>query len=93
MSISSRKQAYYEGKSKYYTGVPCIRGHSGMRYTNTGACCGCISVYSQQKRSKSYQQKPKLHEVLVGLIDLRDVNALKAYVSALNFQRKVVDEL
>ena len=42
-----RKEAIGKGLVKYITGRECNRGHSGFRYTNTGACVDCIRIYNQ----------------------------------------------
>ena len=46
--IMTRKLAVSRGLIKYYTGVPCKRGHLLPRYTRSSACSGCLAVYHKQ---------------------------------------------
>jgi len=39
--METRKQAIAAGKSKYFTGKLCVRGHLAQRYTATAHCCVC----------------------------------------------------
>lgn len=45
-----RKTAAKLGLHKYSTGKPCKNGHSGLRYTDTGACIGCNGAYQKRIR-------------------------------------------
>jgi hypothetical protein len=42
-TIVTREAAKASGAVWYYTGVPCRRGHTAMRYTRSGHCAGCLS--------------------------------------------------
>lgn len=42
LSVITRDQARAEGRSKFYTGIPCVRGHSVERYVSTGICIECL---------------------------------------------------
>lgn len=42
MEIITRKAAKLAGLNRYYTGVPCKKGHVDYRYTVSGACKSCI---------------------------------------------------
>lgn len=42
MDIISRKEAKSQGLKKYYTGKSCKNNHMAERYTESGACYGCI---------------------------------------------------
>ena len=41
--MGARTQAKMNGSPKYFTGIPCARGHVGERYTTTGNCVTCMS--------------------------------------------------
>lgn len=43
MLITTRSQAITDQLFRYYTGIPCKRGHLSQRYTNTGACISCLN--------------------------------------------------
>lgn len=51
MNLINRKDAQAQGLPKYFTGVPCRRGHVAERYT-AGACCVCVS----KRKQELYQQ-------------------------------------
>lgn len=42
MNITSRKDAINAGKNTYFTGVPCINGHTAYRYTKSATCSACV---------------------------------------------------
>lgn len=88
MEILTRKQAFNAGKHKYNTGKQCRRGHVALRYVKTGACSECVAGYSRQYYIHGKQYKT---EVVVELNSEKDVLALRAYASALNFQRELDD--
>lgn len=41
--IISRQAAHAAGLLRFYTGVPCKRGHTAERYVSTGGCIMCLS--------------------------------------------------
>lgn len=49
MEIISRKQAKLQEIKKYFTGIPCNRGHLSERYTVTGNCILCKRQVNDQK--------------------------------------------
>lgn len=51
MEILTRQQAFTLGRSKYYTGKPCVHGHISERYTASGACAACVSVAAASHRA------------------------------------------
>ena len=67
MNILSRKEAQAEGRTHYFTGMPCVHGHTTKRQVSDRACVGC--KYTQDKkryhrnrekektRSRGYQRK------------------------------------
>lgn len=46
MEIISRDAAAQSGQRHYFTGRPCSKGHTGLRYTSTGNCKECQRAYS-----------------------------------------------
>lgn len=39
--ITTRREAYAQGSTRYFTGVPCKQGHVAQRYVSSGACLDC----------------------------------------------------
>lgn len=52
MEIMARKRAVELGRSTYFTGEPCRRGHISERYTQSGGCCLCVAASSAKHRSE-----------------------------------------
>ena len=50
--IETRRQAFRAGRSKYYTGKPCKRGHSAPRYVSSGVCCECHAETARARRER-----------------------------------------
>lgn len=42
-NIISRNEAQAAGLTKYFTGIPCRRGHVAERYVSMGGCLMCLS--------------------------------------------------
>lgn len=42
METITRKYAKAAGLSKYFTGQPCLHGHTAYRYVKSGACSACV---------------------------------------------------
>jgi hypothetical protein len=40
------------GKSKYYDGTPCRKGHIGYRYTRNSGCVKCKKVENKKKQTE-----------------------------------------
>lgn len=51
--IIDKKEAKNLGLNKYYTGVPCARGHLSERRTHNGDCVQCSLDRSKEKREKN----------------------------------------
>lgn len=74
-------EAKKAGLKRYKTGEACQRGHLAERFVSTGTCCECHKLHNKKSATVSvYTVKHKLYHV-------DDVEALKAYVMALNFER------
>jgi 5-methylcytosine-specific restriction endonuclease McrA len=59
--IISRKNAEKLGLYKYFTGVPCKRGHVEFRYTNNTTCYGCVTT-EEYTAAQSSRAKAKYWE-------------------------------
>lgn len=49
MTNMNGKQAAENGLYKYSTGKPCSKGHTALRYTNSGACTLCVAGYVKKR--------------------------------------------
>lgn len=50
MEPLKRLDAARLGQFKYWTGKPCLRGHSTYRYTKTGTCADCVRYHAKQAK-------------------------------------------
>ena len=48
--ILLRGDAMAQGKSVYFTGKPCKKGHIVQRYTTSGGCLECIRLAREFER-------------------------------------------
>jgi hypothetical protein len=64
-SIQCRTDALEKGLTKFFTGIPCIRGHIDFRSTSNGNCYECNRQKSRENRdiftqySVKYRNTPK----------------------------------
>lgn len=56
-----RATAKAEGKIRYFTGIPCVKGHIGERLTSNGSCLECCRI-KDSKRPK-LRHSPVVDEV------------------------------
>lgn len=63
MQLKTRKDAYDEGETKFFTGKPCKNGHITYRYVQSGSCADCIN-YKFKHRSTDININPALKERL-----------------------------
>jgi hypothetical protein len=89
ISCKTRAEALKAGLKKYYTGVPCKFNHVSFRYTTTGACVDCVSGHGRKHRWLNYKGP---HTVRLGVLDLRDIPLIKAFVDAVNLDRKAEND-
>lgn len=52
---TDRMVAAKDGRLRYFTGKPCLKGHVAERYTKSGACCECqaLGVQEYNKRIRA----------------------------------------
>jgi hypothetical protein len=48
MQIISRAEAHAQGRTHFYNGNPCRRGHVAQRFVSTGGCVECGKLYSEK---------------------------------------------
>ncbi len=87
LQVITRKVASNSGLARYYTGVPCGRGHTAERYVTSGNCCECASIdakkYSRNMRASLLGWVP--FKMMIPEPIFSDVTAMvEAMVSAHN---------
>lgn len=50
MDIVSITTAKSIGLKRYFTGIPCVRGHTAERMVSSRACCECVKIKLAQYR-------------------------------------------
>lgn len=62
MKFISKKEAASIGLRKYYTGVPCKRGHLSERFIGNGGCCQCKYEREKENPEKKKENDKKYRE-------------------------------
>lgn len=57
MKLIKRKDALAEGKTYYYTGKPCKKGHIALRRAANGCCVECEKEKNNSEERKKYMSK------------------------------------
>lgn len=55
--LISKKEATLAGLPRYFTGVPCKRGHVSERRTSTADCVECSKVRQQTDEKRQYKKE------------------------------------
>lgn len=76
-----RNEAIEHGLFKYQSDQPCRRGHEPWRYTNTGACVGCVAYYGRLSRSTQD------NVMLVETVHADDVDEIREFIKSLSSDR------
>lgn len=79
--IITRQAAYELGRTKFFTGIPCKRGHKSQRYVSTGNCIACMQNFSKRynvERPKTsggfwYPLAPKHHAKILAMCQALDM--------------------
>lgn len=58
----SVREAKALGAKRYYTGVPCKRGHLEARFTSTRKCYACARIYCKHayETKENYRGRSKI---------------------------------
>lgn len=58
--LVTREEAAAQSRKLYFTGKPCVNGHTAPRYVTTGGCLGCLTRFaaSQAKNPFSHDLVP-----------------------------------
>lgn len=81
MKILTWREAHDRKLNKYFTGVPCRKGHKAYRYVSSGACSECISGYGQKRKLGANYQR------LEFILHPEDAIHVRTYVNAVQFAR------
>jgi len=57
MKLISRKEAKAQGLKRYFTGIPCCRGHIAERTTYSRGCIDCHKIYEKTYNSSEHGRK------------------------------------
>jgi hypothetical protein len=57
-----RKIAKAAGLKVYYTGKPCVNGHTANRYTSNGLCVTCAVEVNKRSRGKRRTEDPAVRK-------------------------------
>lgn len=57
MEIISRKDAFNQGLTKFFTGKICKNNHLAERYVTSGSCSKCYKTYRPQSQRSLYHTK------------------------------------
>lgn len=55
-TVVLRPEARLLNLNRYFTGVPCFRGHLAERHTSSGDCCECV----RERRNRRQRETPEL---------------------------------
>lgn len=89
--VISRDAAHALGKRHYFTGKPCLRGHTALRYVTTGQCTKCMLERQRQytaATTKHYVARQQGHFTYPLHPD--DHAKVLAYCQALDMSRGLV---
>jgi len=50
-TVCTRQEAATQGRKVYFTGKPCVNGHTAPRYVTTGGCLACLTRFQAQQLS------------------------------------------
>jgi len=59
----NRQEAVDFGVKRYWTGKPCVNGHTDYRYTSTGNCSACQDNTLRRIQAKKEYGTPKMVEI------------------------------
>lgn len=78
MKTLTHKMAVEQGLHKYYSGVPCKRGHLDLRITKTYACMACRREYANTQRQREISGRANLMRRVRRLLGNGDATAYEA---------------
>jgi hypothetical protein len=87
-----------EGKTFYFTGVPCVNGHIRQRYVSTQECLGCIETRvakdHRKEYMKNYQIERRQNDPEFKLVDLlRNRQRIAIFNQATEKAKKTIEML
>jgi hypothetical protein len=56
--VITRQEAFLQGKTHYFTGIPCRQGHIAPRYVSTGSCIECQNPYKTRRHPHRKDLQP-----------------------------------
>lgn len=58
------------GENRYFTGKPCVKGHTVERYVLNGACTACISANNATMRESANLRPSERRAAIAQLVDV-----------------------
>lgn len=87
-TVKTRKQAFIDGDARYFTGVPCSRGHDSARSVNSGVCCACNRENANAyRRGREKQSDGRLRGAFFYPLHPDDHAKAQAFCQALDLDR------
>jgi hypothetical protein len=94
--IITRRDAKSLGLKRYFTNKPCKHGHISQRYVNSGTCCKCGNIKTQEWRSSKDVNKGACKEYnykeLPPLEDLERLFEYNEHTGKIYWRERSVEE-
>lgn len=68
MQKITRKEALSKNIKFYFTGKPCINGHISKRYSKSGKCYKCSSMYARKYFSQMTEDDKRKKKRIYGVV-------------------------
>jgi hypothetical protein len=94
MRITTRSEAFEDGRNTYFTGRACKNGHVAERYVRNGSCMECIRCTARSYRngfSQSRIYKTRGYRLINVWVHPDDEPGLLAHVEALKDARMLME--
>lgn len=91
MEIISRKDAYDQGLTKFFTGKVCKNNHLAERYVTSGSCSKCYTTYRSQSTKQSQHNMYRIKPLQVFYYTENDREMILQFAAALMESSKPVE--
>lgn len=83
MNTMTRREAHALGLKRFFTGIPCRKGHLAERYVTTNGCVDCLRTFSKMPPGATSELKPMQPPIayLPRGATLADMDALNDYLA------------
>jgi hypothetical protein len=87
MEIISRKEAKEQGLTRYFTGVPCPKGHIAEKTISNGNCAECLKEY-KRNWAKNNPEETKLRKKKTYQKNIETIKKYSRYYYQKNAEEK-----